>query len=116
MSKKKLKKKLFQGNHIRMYSIKLLIKSNFCNNILQLKCYILKTTTTNKQTKLTMRTGTESQIWTSFGGLSAVRGTGEGGEKDARIKKHNWQVQNRQGDVKNSVGNGEAKELICTTH
>ena len=25
-------------------------------------------------------------------------------------------MQNRQGDVKNSRGNGEAKELICTTH
>ena len=26
------------------------------------------------------------------------------------------EVQNRQGEVKNSIGNGEAKELICTTH
>ena len=25
-------------------------------------------------------------------------------------------VQNRQGEVKNSVGNGEAKELTCVTH
>ena len=25
-------------------------------------------------------------------------------------------VPNRQGKVKNSIGNGEAKELICTTH
>ena len=25
-------------------------------------------------------------------------------------------VQNRQGEVKNSMGNGEAKEVICTTH
>ena len=25
-------------------------------------------------------------------------------------------VQNRQGDVKNSVGNEEAKKLICMTH
>ena len=25
-------------------------------------------------------------------------------------------LQNRQGEVKNSMGNGEAKELICTTH
>ena len=24
--------------------------------------------------------------------------------------KHKWQVQNRQGEVKNSMGNGEAKE------
>ena len=31
-------------------------------------------------------------------------------------KKHKWQVQNRQGEVKNSIGNGEAKELICLTH
>ena len=25
-------------------------------------------------------------------------------------------AQNRQGDIKNNIGNGEAKELICTTH
>ena len=25
-------------------------------------------------------------------------------------------MQNRQVDVKNSIGNGEAKELMCTTH
>ena len=25
-------------------------------------------------------------------------------------------MQNRQGEVKNSMGNVEAKELICTTH
>ena len=25
-------------------------------------------------------------------------------------------VQNRQGEVKNCVGNGEAKELTCVTH
>ena len=29
-------------------------------------------------------------------------------------KKH--KVQNRQGEVKNSTGNGEDKELICFTH
>ena len=27
-------------------------------------------------------------------------------------KKHNRQAQNGQGDIKNSIGNGEAKELI----
>ena len=27
-------------------------------------------------------------------------------------KKHNWQVQNRQGEIKNNIGNVEAKELI----
>ena len=31
-------------------------------------------------------------------------------------KQHKWWVQNRQGEVKNSIGNGEAKELICMTH
>ena len=33
-----------------------------------------------KQTKQT-RTGTESQIWRSFGGLSSGRGKGKNGEK-----------------------------------
>ena len=47
-----------------------------------------------------------------------IRWEGGGGEQGTGtwIKKHNWQVQNRQGDVKNHVGNGEAKELTCTTH
>ena len=44
--------------------------------------------------------------------LSAGRWKGEDGGKGRRNKKHNWQVQNRWGDVKRSVGNGEAKELI----
>ena len=26
-------------------------------------------------------------------------------------KKHKWSVQNRQGEIKNSIGNVEAKEL-----
>ena len=38
------------------------------------------------------------------------------GGKGTGNKKHNWQVQNRHGDVKNSIGNGEAKELTCMTH
>ena len=38
-------------------------------------------------------------------------GEGENGGKGTGIK-HNWQVQNRQGYVKNSIGNAEAKELI----
>ena len=36
--------------------------------------------------------------------------------KGTENKKHKWQVPNRQGEVKNSIGNGEAKKLICTTH
>ena len=35
------------------------------------------------------------------------------GEKVQGLRSKNWQVQNRQGDVKNSVGNGEAKELYA---
>ena len=47
-----------------------------------------------------------------------ISGDGEGknGGKCTGNKKHNWQVQNRQGEVKNSIGNGEAKELMCVTH
>ena len=41
---------------------------------------------------------------------------GENGGKDARNKKHKWYVQNRQWEVKNSIGNGKAKELICMVH
>ena len=44
------------------------------------------------------------------------RGRGEQGQNDAGIKKHNLYIQNRQGDVKNNIENGEAKELICMTH
>ena len=32
------------------------------------------------------------------------------------FKKFKTKVENRQGEVKNSIGNIEAKELICTTH
>ena len=46
-----------------------------------------------------------------------ISGEGEGGEwgkwykEGTENKKHKCQVQNRQGEVKNSIGNGEAKEL-----
>ena len=43
-------------------------------------------------------------------------GEGEEWGKGTGNKKHNWQVQNREGEVKNSIGNGEAKELICMIH
>ena len=42
--------------------------------------------------------------------------SGENGGNSIGNKKHKWQVENRQGEVKNSIGNGEAKELICMTH
>ena len=41
---------------------------------------------------------------------------GENAGKGIENKQHKWQVQNRQGEGKNSIGNGEAKELICMTH
>ena len=43
-------------------------------------------------------------------------GGGENGEKGIGMKKHKWQVLNRQWEVKNSTVNRETKELICTTH
>ena len=36
--------------------------------------------------------------------------------KGTENKQHKWQVENRQGEDKNSIGNVEAKELICMTH
>ena len=44
------------------------------------------------------------------------QGEGENGGKGMETTKQNWQVQNRQREVKNSTGNGEAQELLCTTH
>ena len=76
----------------------------------------LSTIESKKQTKQTSRTETESQKWRSHGGLSVWWGRGENWGKSTGNKKHNWQAQNRQGEVKNGIGNGEAKELICTTH
>ena len=38
------------------------------------------------------------------------------GGKGTGNKKHKLVGTNRQGDVMNSIGNGEAKELICMTH
>ena len=38
------------------------------------------------------------------------------GGKGTGNKQHKWQVQSKQGEVKNSLGSGEAKELICTIH
>ena len=69
-----------------------------------------------KTTKQPTSTGTESQIQRSFGGLSAGRTKSQNGGKGTGIKKHKWQLQNRQGDIKNGIGNGEAKELVCMTH
>ena len=45
-----------------------------------------------------------------LGGDRGRRGKGIGN------KKHKWWVQNRQGKLKNSVRNVEAKELTSTIH
>ena len=50
----------------------------------------------------------ESYKWGGKGGKSGEKGTGN--------KKHKWQVQNRQREGKNIIGNGEAKDLVCTNH
>ena len=68
-----------------------------------------------KQTKQTTGTETESQKWRSHGELSAGRFKGENGGKGTGNKKHKWLAQNRQREVKNSIADGEAKELVCTT-
>ena len=36
-------------------------------------------------------------------------------EEVRRLKSTNWYLQNSHGDVKYSIGNGVAKEVICTT-
>ena len=75
----------------------------------------LSTTEPKTKTKQKSRTGTESQKWRSYGGLSVGSGWRENRGKGAGSKKHKWQVENRQGEVKNSIGNGEATEFICMT-
>ena len=51
-----------------------------------------------------------------MGQLSTGEWEGERGGKGTENKYHKWQVENRWREVKNSIGNGEAKELICRTH
>ena len=50
-------------------------------------------------------------IWRAISSEGERREWGNG----AGNKKHNWLVQNRQGEAKNSIRNGEAKEHTCTT-
>ena len=62
------------------------------------------------------RIGTEPQKWSSHGGLSTGEWEEEREGKSTENKQHKWQVENRQGEGKNSVGNVETKEFICMTH
>ena len=61
------------------------------------------------KTKQTTRTGTESEKWTSHGGISV--GRGKNGGTGPGNKKHKWYVQNRQGEVKNSIRNGKDNSI-----
>ena len=49
-------------------------------------------------------------------GYHKGEGWGRMGEKVQVIRNIKWQVENRKGEVQNSMGNEEAKELICMTH
>ena len=49
-------------------------------------------------------------------GYEQGRGRGRMGEKVHGIRSINGRYKIRQQEVKNSMGNGEAKELICMTH
>ena len=49
-------------------------------------------------------------------GYQLGRGRERMGGKGAGVNKHTYLVQNRLRDAKNSIRNGEAKELISMTH
>ena len=51
-----------------------------------------------------------------FDGCQMGVGYAEMGEDVRRLRSTNMQVKNSHGDVKYSIGNGVAKELICMTH
>ena len=52
--------------------------------------YPKKRKTAKTKTKQTTRIGTESEKWTSHGGVSVGRGRGGMGGKGTAKKKHNW--------------------------
>ena len=71
--------------------------------------------TMKMKTKPTTRTVTEQRNGHHMEGFQWGEEGEEWGEGTGN-KKHNWQAQNRQGEVKNGIRNREVKELICTTH
>ena len=75
----------------------------------------LSKTESKKQNKPTSGTKTESQIENI---LTVPDGMELGGQtkEEKGLKSTNWQLQNCHGDVKYSIGNREAIELICMTH
>ena len=62
----------------------------------------------NPKNKLNKQLEQDSQKWRSHGELSGGKGRGKWG-KGTGSKYHKWQVENRQGEVKNSKGNVENK-------
>ena len=68
------------------------------------------------KTKQTNRTGTESEKWTSHGGISVGRGKGGmGGNVQGRSSIiSRYKIDGKR--LKNGIGDRGLKELICTTH
>ena len=81
------------------------------NNKMAIHTYI-STIKSKKQTKQTRRTETKSWIQRAFWWLPDWGGNGWRGEGI----KYKYVLQNSRGDVKYSIGNGVAKELICMTN
>ena len=48
--------------------------------------------------------------------MEGQQGGGRGRMGGKGTRKHNWYAENRQGNVKNSIGNWGAKDLVCMTH
>ena len=104
----KYQRDLFKKKKIKTMNSKVTIKS-------QLSTTESKKKQKQKQTKQTTRTGTESQIQRLFGDYQLRGVMGRMGEKVEGLRS----IMDRykiDGDIKNSIGNREAKELICTIH
>ena len=52
----------------------------------------------------------------THGGLSIGEWEGDRWGKGTENKQYKQQVEDRQGEVKNTMGNGKAKGPICLTH
>ena len=77
----------------------------------------LSTTKSKKQNKLSKQPEQEQNH--KYGDHMEGYQLGKRRENEGKgvgVKKHNWQIQSRQRDVKNSLGNGEVKELIFMTY
>ena len=77
---------------------------------------LLTTEPKKKKTKTKTRQTRTGQNHRNGDHMEGGEREGENGGKGAGNKKHKWQVQKRQGEGMNSVGNGEAKDVICVTH